>query len=149
MKTVFGAIVFLTAIYAVAEAQQPPANGKKPSPFQQAIDDLEEARKSSAATVPQQEPRKLSKTEEAFKTLTGMTPEEYDAAQSYKRCFDVVMPPRGGQSSIASAGESILLNRCTGDTWVLVRSSVGKTGNNFVYRWYPIKTGSDEAVIGP
>jgi len=46
VRTVFAAIVFFTAIYAVAEAQQPPASGKKS--FQQAIDDIEEAGKSSA-----------------------------------------------------------------------------------------------------
>jgi hypothetical protein len=122
VRTVLVAIVFLTAIYAVAEAQQPPASAKKPSPFQQAVDDIEEARKSPATT---------------------------DAAQSSKQCFDIVMPPRGGQSIIANAGDSILLNRCTGDTWLLVKTSAGKTGNNFVYRWYPLKTGSDEAVLGP
>jgi hypothetical protein len=82
VRTVLVAIVCLTAIYAVAEAQQPPASAKKPSPFQQAIDDFEEARKSSGTT---------------------------DAVQSSKQCFDIVMPPRGGQSMIANAGDSISL----------------------------------------
>lgn len=111
-------------------------NRKKPSAFQESIDAIDaQPRKSLAA--------------EALKNLTGMTPEEYEAAQASRRCYDVVMPPRGGQSSIITPVDSILLNRCTGETWLLVKTPTGKQGG-FSYRWFSVRTNSDEAVFsGP
>jgi hypothetical protein len=90
---------------------------------------------------------------DALKTATGKTPEEYEAAEAGKesrKCFDVLMAPRGGGTTLSTdAASSILLNRCTGDTWLLVKTSVGKPGksDDYVYRWYPISTGSSEVVL--
>jgi hypothetical protein len=123
--------IFIGCIVA-ANAEE---NRKKPSAFQEAIDAIDaQPRKSLAA--------------EALKNLTGMTPEEYEAAQASRRCYDVVMPPRGGQSSIITPVDSILLNRCTGETWLLVKTPTAKQGG-FSYRWFSVRTVPDEAVVGP
>jgi hypothetical protein len=66
------------------------------------------------------------------------------------QCFEVLMAPRGGATVLSTdPASSILLNRCTGDTWMLVRTTVSKTGKpeEYAYRWYPISAGSSEAVI--
>jgi hypothetical protein len=66
------------------------------------------------------------------------------------QCFEVLMAPRGGTNVLSTdPASSILLNRCTGDTWMLVRTTVSKTGKpeEYAYRWYPISVGSSEALL--
>jgi hypothetical protein len=73
---------------------------------------------------------------EAQKNATGMTPEEFGAAQdaqAARRCFEVVMPGNGG-----TARYSVLLNRCNGDTWVLDIVTINKDGSK-VWRWISIE----------
>lgn len=66
-------------------------------------------------------------------------------------CFEVTMAPRagGGAGFSTDPAFSILLNRCTGDTWMLVRTGIkqGKGAEEFTYRWYPVAIGSGEATL--
>jgi hypothetical protein len=65
-------------------------------------------------------------------------------------CFEVLMAPRGGTNVLSTdPASSILLNRCTGDTWMLVRTTVSKSGKpeEYTYRWYPISVGTSEALL--
>jgi hypothetical protein len=67
-------------------------------------------------------------------------------------CFEVTMAPRagGGAGFSTDPAFSILLNRCTGDTWMLVRTTISKgkgTAGEFAYRWYPVSVGSGEATL--
>jgi hypothetical protein len=61
-------------------------------------------------------------------------------------CFDVV--PNEGQGAPADA---ILVNRCTGETWILVRAPVpdanGEDSADFTYTWLPLSTGQDKPVL--
>jgi hypothetical protein len=90
---------------------------------------------------------------DALKTATGKTPEEYEAAEAGKesrKCFELTMAPRGGATVLSTdPANSILLNKCTGDTWMLVRTTVSKTGKpeEYASRWYPISVGSSEALL--
>jgi hypothetical protein len=52
-------------------------------------------------------------------------------------CFGVVMPATG------NAG-SIMIDRCTGKTWVLARSTL-KEG--YALRWHPISVESNEYIL--
>jgi hypothetical protein len=83
---------------------------------------------------------------EALKDLTGMTPEQYAASEAAHRCYDIVMPPRGGQSSVITPQDSILLNRCSGETWVLVKAPTGKQGN-WAYRWFSVRSIPDALFL--
>jgi len=47
----------------------------------------------------------------------------------------------------ASVG-SILLDKCTGKTWLLTRVTLGAPGN-YAIRWLPITVGTTEPVGGP
>jgi len=62
-------------------------------------------------------------------------------------CFDVV-PAQAKSSSTAA----ILVNRCSGETWVLVRTQETdqrvQTGG-FGYRWRPIAIDRAEAAVQP
>jgi len=58
------------------------------------------------------------------------------------RCFEVI-PPQG---RLRVAGP-ILLNRCNGDTWVLVRTYGGD--DRRVYRWRPVAIERREAAFRP
>jgi len=57
-------------------------------------------------------------------------------------CFEVI-PPQG---RLRLAGP-ILLNRCNGDSWVLVRTYAGD--DRLVYRWRPIAIERREAAFRP
>lgn len=61
-------------------------------------------------------------------------------------CFELVMM----QNSIAYG--PILVNRCTGATWMLVRESLPRAKGNseepFTYRWHPLATEENEAILG-
>jgi hypothetical protein len=65
--------------------------------------------------------------------------QQSNAAPSQRDCFTVTMTNASG----GSLG-SILLDRCTGSSWVLARATVenGMTAN----RWYPISVEKSEAV---
>lgn len=55
-------------------------------------------------------------------------------------CFDL------SQTHDFVASGEILLNHCTGDTWLLVKTSADMEGG-FVYRWRPILVDQGEAVL--
>lgn len=61
-------------------------------------------------------------------------------------CFNVVMPTKDG-----SPHAPLLLDQCTGASWLLVRDPVVQTQPGgvaqFRYRWFPIAIASTEAVI--
>jgi hypothetical protein len=57
-------------------------------------------------------------------------------------CFDIVRP------ATDMAAGAILLNRCTGETWLLVRSR-NRNGKAFVYRWHPIGRGTMKVAAIP
>jgi hypothetical protein len=72
------------------------------------------------------------------------------ADEPNKDCFSITTPPAvaGGQGIITTFGlatvnGSILINRCTGQTWVLAKAAAGKGA--YTYRWYPILSGNEEA----
>jgi hypothetical protein len=52
-------------------------------------------------------------------------------------CFDIARP------QTPTAAGAILLNRCTGETWILTRSRT-RSGKAFAYRWRPIARGTAE-----
>jgi hypothetical protein len=58
-------------------------------------------------------------------------------------CFQVVSPVAG-----TSPASFLLLNKCSGATWMLVRvlESEGKPGkaDYFTYKWLPLSTGERE-----
>jgi len=74
------------------------------------------------------------------------------AAEEQKECYSITSPPAvaGGQGNLSVYGfgaisGSILLNRCTGQSWILVRTALEKGAAS--YRWYPIATGPGEAQL--
>lgn len=62
-------------------------------------------------------------------------------------CFNIV-PTTG---DVAPFGP-ILINRCTGATWFLVREDVsdakGAPAGKFTFRWHPLGSVANEAVLG-
>jgi hypothetical protein len=62
-------------------------------------------------------------------------------------CFDVV-PTTGNAAPFGP----ILVNRCTGATWLLAREPVsdakGKTTNNFSFAWSPLEIERSPAILG-
>jgi hypothetical protein len=65
--------------------------------------------------------------------------QQSDAGPRQRDCFTVTMT----NASAGSLG-SILLDRCTGNTWVLARATLsnGMSAN----RWYPISAEKNEAI---
>jgi hypothetical protein len=67
---------------------------------------------------------------------SAQTPPQSDA------CFDVVEPGQRSELSI-----SMLVNRCTGATWLLVRhqsiDDKGRSIGQFTYTWHPIQVALD------
>ena len=61
------------------------------------------------------------------------------ATAQEKDCFSVTSPAQATQGSI-------LINRCTGATWVLNRI---RTDSGTVLRWFPVSTERVEAIIEP
>jgi hypothetical protein len=61
------------------------------------------------------------------------------ATAQEKDCFSVTSPAQ------ATLG-SILINRCTGATWVLSRV---RTNSGTLLRWFPLSTEQVEAIIEP
>jgi hypothetical protein len=60
-------------------------------------------------------------------------------------CYEVIQPN-------ISPFAPILLDRCTGFTWVLIRHPLtdarGRATSQFIYRWAPLGLDSTEAVLG-
>jgi hypothetical protein len=60
-------------------------------------------------------------------------------------CYEVVPLPMG-----QPPGSPILINRCSGATWTLVRQTInngqGKPAG-FVYRWNPLSIENGEAIL--
>lgn len=71
-----------------------------------------------------------------------------EAMQPNGACFEVVATHAGTQPEGA-----ILLNRCSGQTWMLVRtrqpSEKDGNGGQGAYRWSPIKTADTQVAITP
>jgi hypothetical protein len=63
--------------------------------------------------------------------------------QQGQRCFAVVMNHSTGGGSLGA----ILIDQCTGKTWVLVRASVARGAT--AARWFPITVEANEAVSEP
>jgi hypothetical protein len=66
-----------------------------------------------------------------------------------KDCFSITVPhPVSTQfapgTAIFGMIGSILINRCTGQTWMLVKSTVTKGSS--AYRWFPVSTANGEAL---
>ena len=61
-------------------------------------------------------------------------------------CFDILSPGQGG-----SPDGMILIDKCTGRTWLLIRIPVpddnGNPTTEFAYRWAPILYGDREALL--
>ena len=69
-------------------------------------------------------------------------PADAQQEQPQRECFAVEMT-RGTQAGSLGA---ILLDRCTGKSWVLARASV--RGGGYAVRWHPITVESTESVSG-
>lgn len=69
-------------------------------------------------------------------------------AQEQKDCYTIVTPSAssGGQgislSAFTNAAGSILLNRCTGQSWILGRTTLSEKTSTF--RWYPLSAANGE-----
>jgi hypothetical protein len=103
MKGIATISLLIATCSLAASAEENRLEGNKPrGAFQDAIDaiDSQTTRKTRADSQKSDiEPRK-SPAADALKDLTGMTPEQYAASEAAHRCYDIVMPPRGGQSSV-------------------------------------------------
>ena len=66
-----------------------------------------------------------------------------DAGAQQRDCFTVTMTSSTSGGSLGS----ILLDRCTGNSWILVRTTLenGATSN----RWFPISVEKRESVTAP
>lgn len=66
------------------------------------------------------------------------------AADAPVACFEIVAPAEH------AGWEALMLNKCTGASWILVRSTVyrgGKPTDDYAYRWFPVVVSRDEAEI--
>jgi hypothetical protein len=72
---------------------------------------------------------------------SAVTAQAQDAPTPNGACFDVARPPGG------EAAGAILVNRCTGRTWILVGGRK-RHGDQVAYRWMPIVT-ADAAPAAP
>ena len=70
--------------------------------------------------------------------------EQRDAQQkdAQKECFTIAMSNATGGSNLGS----ILLDKCTGDSWVLARTRLGD--GRETTRWFPLAVEKAEIVIG-
>jgi hypothetical protein len=57
-----------------------------------------------------------------------------------RECYAVAMTNATGGGSLSS----ILINKCTGDTWILVRTNIG---SGTTQRWFPITVEVGEAKM--
>jgi hypothetical protein len=81
----------------------------------------------------------------ALLPLAVLAQEGGKAPSDATHCFDVTqysgnVPPFG----------PILVNRCTGSTWLLVRSDTpvnGRETATFAFQWAPLMVGTEEAQI--
>ena len=71
---------------------------------------------------------------------TGAAGAQQQQQQPQRECFTVVMNHSTGGGSLGA----ILLDRCTGKTWVLSRTSVGNSGS--APRWHPITVETTESI---
>jgi len=71
---------------------------------------------------------------------TGAAGAQQQQQQPQRECFTVVMNHSTGGGSLGA----ILLDRCTGKTWVLSRTSVGNSG--YAPRWHPITVETTESI---
>jgi len=72
--------------------------------------------------------------------VTGAAGAQQQQQQPQRECFTVVMNHSTGGGSLGA----ILLDRCTGKTWVLSRTSVGNSG--YAPRWHPITVETTESI---
>lgn len=68
--------------------------------------------------------------------------EDSTAAAHATACFDIVRPLAN------TAAGAILLNRCTGQTWVMVRTRL-RRGQRLAYRWLPIERETTKVAANP
>ena len=77
----------------------------------------------------------------AFAQDAGPKPQAQSAT-----CFDIALPPAN-----AAPYGPILINRCTGATWLLSRERAmdahGKPTSMFVYRWHHLADVGAEAIL--
>lgn len=64
------------------------------------------------------------------------------SAQEKTPCYEITVP--NGDSMSMGLG-SILLNKCTGEAWLLLTSKV--SDGTTAFRWFPIKVGDGEAGL--
>jgi len=69
-------------------------------------------------------------------------PASPQGAPSPVQCWEIVAPMRG-----ADPPTMVMLNRCTGDTWLLAkvstREATATAPGSYVYRWRPISKAGD------
>jgi hypothetical protein len=84
----------------------------------------------------------LSSVPTLAQTPTPMPAETPTPSPPATSCFDVV-----ATASDASPNAPIMIDRCTGRTWLLVRTPLDKGGTSFTYLWYPISAGTGALVL--
>ncbi len=57
-------------------------------------------------------------------------------------CFETISPAQGVEPY-----SLVLLDRCTGKSWILTRVFMDKNANTWTYRWSPISVGDSEAHL--
>lgn len=67
----------------------------------------------------------------------------WDAGAQQRDCFTVVMNHSTGGGSLGA----ILLDRCTGNSWILARTRLSN-GRDTTNRWFPLTVEKTEAVTG-
>lgn len=63
------------------------------------------------------------------------------------KCFEV-----SRSTNLSEPASPILINRCTGDTWMLVKSRIydksGKDTQSFDFEWFPLSVSGQSLVLG-
>jgi len=81
-------------------------------------------------------------------TCTIASAQKPDSIGEKDPCYQLIIPPAGGAAVVSIAPvNSILLNRCTGATWILHRQGQASK-DSWSYRWSPISINTGEATFG-
>jgi hypothetical protein len=79
-----------------------------------------------------------------FSNCIDVLAQKLDSDARRDQCFEVVMAPRSGGTGLSTDPQgSILLDRCSGASWMLVKTPINKSGG-FAYRWYQLMTDKNE-----
>lgn len=64
------------------------------------------------------------------------------SADDNSSCWQIISAAQG-----ISPGSLVLLNRCEGKSWILVKVGIKSGADHFAWRWAPLFTQDGEAVL--